>query len=196
MAEDSAEPTKRAGGPVASSSVPGNLARFETLRSQVHERREYFDKRRQRDKHKSYWLQMAAVALSAAITVLLGLRIGSQQAKDILADVALGFGALLTVLSAADAFYQHRSLWIIRNTAKNRLCRLERRLDYYSAGLDHGAPSDEDLKVFAEEFERVLMDEERAWLDLRGKGPGVEEGDSLRSMTARPRPEDGREQTT
>jgi hypothetical protein len=67
-----------------------------------------------------FFFQLAAVSLSAAITVLLGLRVAAPW-QGRLANAALVLGALLTVLSAADAFYQHRSLWIIRATTRNRL---------------------------------------------------------------------------
>lgn len=46
------------------------------LRAELDRQQQRFACRRRRDKRKSFALQMATVALSATITVLLGLRVG------------------------------------------------------------------------------------------------------------------------
>jgi hypothetical protein len=82
-------------------------ARVAFLREELERQMARASLKRSRDKAKAFRLQMATVALSATITVLLGIRIGTRV-QPVLANVALAFGALVTVLAAFDAFYNHR----------------------------------------------------------------------------------------
>src|SRR5215471_1247834 len=72
-----------------------------------------FSSKRRRDKRKAFRLKMGAAVLAASITVLLGLKVASET-EAILKNVALFAGALVAVLNAWDAFYDHRSLWVKR----------------------------------------------------------------------------------
>ena len=102
MTDDRADEEQAQNGVPTPSSVSPSAARLEKLEAQLCERREHFFKKGRRDKHKSYWFQISSVFLSATITVLLGLHV-TEVWQDRFANYALAIGALLTVLSAADA---------------------------------------------------------------------------------------------
>jgi hypothetical protein len=121
---------------------------------------------RRRDKGMAFRLQMATVALSAAITVLLGVRVGTRV-QPVLADVALAFGALVTVLAAFEAFYNHRGLWVNRTVTVQRLYELRRRVEYQLAGLVDGEVQPDVVDELFAQLNQILADDNQAWLRLR-----------------------------
>lgn len=136
----------------------GSPGEFELFRKLVEGIRQDFERRRRRDKKKSFLLQMATVVLSAGITVLLGLRVDGLNVW--FSNIALVFGALVTVCAAWDAFFEHRQLWIIRASTVFRLESLERRLR--TLGPNNGG-----LGGLADELEQILADDHREWQTLR-----------------------------
>ena len=149
--------------------------RLTWLRGEVQRQLSIFRKRRRRDKRKAFALQMSTVTLSACITVLLGLRVGGAlQAR--LADVALVFGALVTVLAAAEVFFSHRHLWILRTGAVRRLEALDRHIDFYEAGMVDRAPQPVEVERYIAELERILADDHELWQRLRHATPGPQIG--------------------
>jgi hypothetical protein len=115
---------------------------------------------------------MATVALSAAITVLLGLR-PAEPLRQRFADAALVLGALITVISAAEAFFRHRNIWLIWSLSAHRLEKLQRHLEWYQIGLAGRRPEDHRIDSFLDEFDRILWDDQQAWLRLREVSPGA-----------------------
>ncbi|MBE8525479.1 SLATT domain-containing protein [Amycolatopsis sp. H6(2020)] len=98
-----------------------------------HPRRRCYIRRRVRRAlrrtRKAFGLRLSTVLLSATISVLLGLRNVDGHA-DPFANIALGLGALITVLAAADAFFSHRELWILRTQTIRDLENISRELRY------------------------------------------------------------------
>src|SRR6185369_4295 len=70
-----------------------------------------YDRKRQRNKFLSLGIKLMGAGLAAAITIMLGLNI-SPEKKAVLSNIALIFGAMITVLNTWDAFFNHRALWI------------------------------------------------------------------------------------
>jgi hypothetical protein len=140
------------------------------LMKQVASRQEDFHTRRRADRKKSFYIQMATVGLSASITVLLGLRL-DEPWRQRLANVALILGACITVLAAAEAFYRHRNLWLIWSTTAHQLDRLQRHLELYQIELAGRPPDDSRIKYFMAELDRILWEDQQAWLRLRETDP-------------------------
>lgn len=136
------------------------------LRSELDRQLKAYRWRRRRDKRKAFALQMATVTLSATITILLGVRVtgGAQQT---LANVALAFGALITVLAAAEAFFSHRSLWILRTETVRNLEVLRSHIDYYEAGLNGASADSIDVDHYQAELDHILMTDHTAWQRIR-----------------------------
>lgn len=128
--------------------------------------------RRRRDKTKAIVLQVATVALSASITVLLGVSVG-HSAETIMRDVALGLGAAITVLSAYDAFYNHRGLWIQRSITLEDIAELQRDL-----GLELSVTStlsQQRAEHYLARLNKLIRKDRRAWARLRAAGGSANE---------------------
>jgi hypothetical protein len=113
---------------------------------------------------------MATVTLSAAITVLLGLRV-TGAAQQRLADIALALGAIITVLAAAEAFFTHRGLWILRTNTVRRLETLARSLDYQLSRSSGRPPEPAVLDRYAAELDDIISDDYTRWQQLRATTP-------------------------
>jgi hypothetical protein len=162
-------------GSVANGAAQTNLdARWRFLRGEVNRQLALFGRRRRRDKRKAFGLQMATVTLSAIITVLLGLRT-SDATRTWLLNIALGLGALLTVLAAAEAFFTHRRLWVLRTATVRRLETLSRHVDFHTAGAD-GRPVDTGaLAACLTELDAIITDDQKAWQHLHESPPTAHE---------------------
>lgn len=149
-------------------------ARWGFLRSEVDRQLALFGRRRRRDKRKAFGLQMATVTLSATVTVLLGLRT-SEATRVYLLNIALGLGALITVLAAAEAFFTHRRLWVLRSATVRRLETLSRHVDFHLAGAN-GRPVDAGaLATCLAELDAVIADDQKAWQHMHESPPTAHE---------------------
>jgi hypothetical protein len=140
------------------------------LRAELDRQQQRFGRRRRRDKRKAFALQVATVVLSATITVLLGLRVDTGLQRT-LANVALGLGALVTVLAAMEAFFSHRGLWVARTVTVRRLEELRRQADYQLAGLADGEAPPAVVDGLLGRLEQIIADDQQAWLRLRATEP-------------------------
>jgi len=176
-------------GAAADGAAQADLdARWRFLRGEVDRQLARFARRRRRDKRKAFGLQMATVTLSATVTVLLGLRT-SNATRTWLLNIALGLGALITVLAAAEAFFTHRRLWVLRTTTVRRLETLSRHVDFHMAGADRGPVDAGALAACLAELDAIIADDQKAWQHLHENPPAADEGrfsgaaDPLRSQT-------------
>src|SRR5206468_11572693 len=111
-----AEPSTASSG----SGSNNSKEHFTWLQHELNRQLTAYRRRRKRDKRKAFVLQMATVILSATITVLLGIR-ATGFVQQYLTDIAIALGAIITVLAAAEAFFGHRGLWILRSHTVRRL---------------------------------------------------------------------------
>jgi ABC-type multidrug transport system fused ATPase/permease subunit len=164
------------GQSIPSGPMPGDGAgmhlqeRVGFLRAELDRQHQQYVRRRRRDKRKSFALQMATVALSATITVLLGLRVAAGLQRT-LANLALVLGALVTVLAAMEAFFNHRGLWVSRTVTVRRLEELRRQADYQLAGLADGEVQPAVVDGLLARLEQILAEDQQAWLRLRSTEP-------------------------
>jgi len=84
-----------------------------------------------------------------------------------MSNIALSLGALVTVLSAVEAFFNHRGLWITRTVTVRRLEDLGRRVEYELAGRDELEISPELVDRLQVELAQIIHDDQQAWLGLR-----------------------------
>jgi uncharacterized membrane protein YcjF (UPF0283 family) len=144
------------------------------VRGEVDRQLAVFARRRRRDKRKAFALQLATVTLSATVTVLLGLRT-SEETRAWLLNVALVLGALITVLAAAEAFFSHRRLWVLRTATVRRLEALSRHVDFHAAVAD-GQPVDARASAAClDELDAIISDDQKSWQHLRQDPPAAHE---------------------
>ena len=149
-------------------------ARWQYLRDEVDRQLAIFGRRRRRDKRKAFALQMATVTLSAAVTVLLGLRT-SDTTRMLLLNVALVLGALITVLAAAEAFFTHRRLWVLRTATVRRLETLSRHVDYTAAAARGQSADTSALAACLAELDAIIAEDLKAWHHMHESPPSAHE---------------------
>jgi hypothetical protein len=142
-----------------------------------------FAHRRRRDKRKAFALQMSTVVFSASITVLLGLQVGPRT-QSTFKNIALVLGALVTVLAAMEAFFNHRGLWIGRTVTVRRLEDLRRHLEYRLAGLDGTRLEPKLADSFLAKLDEIIAEDQRAWMRLRAEGPPITNSPEMSEKSA------------
>lgn len=126
-----------------------------------------YHKKRLREKNKAFTLKILAVVFAASITILLGINISNELVTNLFRNVALALGAVISVLNAVEAFYDHRSLWINSTITYTRLLELKRDLKLFSTGTDQGDLDPDEFKKMADRLDRILGDDLRSWLKMR-----------------------------
>lgn len=160
-------------GVAGDPAVADAQARWRFLRGEVDRQLTLFGRRRRRDKRKAFALQMATVTLSATVTVLLGLRT-SDPTRTLLLNIALALGALITVLAAAEAFFTHRRLWVLRTATVRRLETLSRHVDFHAAGTD-GPVDVSVLTASLAELDAIIADDQKAWQHMHESPPAADD---------------------
>lgn len=135
-----------------------------TLSAEIEARLTEFSHKRLRDKRKAFWLKIGTALLGAAVTVLLGLKV-SDDYETIFKNIALVAGALVAVLNAWEAFYDHRALWVKRTTTTARLKKLDRMFRIARAAEPDLAA--EDIKAFRTALDQILDDDLSSWIQMR-----------------------------
>jgi hypothetical protein len=128
--------------------------------------------KRKQARKKAFVLNSLAVALAAAITVLLGME-GLGPAATPFKNVALAFGAIITVVNAWEAFYNHRGLWIMHTIAWVKLLQLQKDIDYYTAGREPDEVEPKEVDRFGETYRKILHEDFAEWIRIRGRGEGT-----------------------
>ena len=121
-----------------------------------------------RHKNRALLLKITSVLLATAITILLGLKFQDAALRMELGNIALVLGGLITVLSAYDAFFDPRSLWVRETVTFARLKDLQRDLKFWASGLDEDEGDPQELLRFKNRLDRVLDESLRYWMKIRG----------------------------
>lgn len=125
-------------------------------------------------KKVAFRLKIISVLLAAIITVLLGLKFGEiEQVSNYLSNISLFLGASITVLSAYEAFFDPRALWVRETVTFVRLKDLQRDLDFWRSGNDPNEITVEELKIFKLRLDHILDDTLKYWMKIRG-APDIE----------------------
>jgi len=114
---------------------------------------------------------MLVTTFSGAITVLLGLQgLESIRAAPLLAkNSALVLSALVTLLTAWDAFFNHRALWVRYTRTVTELRGIQSELEYVSSDSDQ-KPKEADIDRLFERYQSALKETNVSWQTLRDDG--------------------------
>jgi len=119
-------------------------------------------------KQQAFRLRIISVFLAAIITVLLGLKLQNVELANGFSNVALVLSAAITVLSAYEAFFDPRSLWVRETVTFARLKDLQRDLRFWTSGLDPESINSEALDMFKNRLDSILDDTLKYWMKIRG----------------------------
>ena len=119
-------------------------------------------------KNRALVLKITSVLLATTITILLGLKFQEAAPRMELSNIALVLGGLITILSAYDAFFDPRSLWVRETVTFARLKDLQRDLRFWAAGLEDEEEDSKELERFKRRLDHVLDESLRYWMKIRG----------------------------
>ncbi len=119
-------------------------------------------------KKLAYRLKIVSVFLAAFITVFLGLKLQRVEWAAVLSNISLVLGSAITVLSAYEAFFDPRSLWVRETVTFARLKDLQRDLLFWKAGKEIDDIDIAELDNFKFKLDHILEDTLKYWMKIRG----------------------------
>lgn len=141
----------------------------EHLEQQIRMLQQRFKDDRERHKRLAVMLQAATVSLAGLVTILLGWKEApSMPIAPVLGNIALILGAAITVVSAYEAFFDPRKLWVRETVVLARLTDLERDLAYAAAGVAEAEMDAGTLEEFKHRLDAILQQSLQEWLQMRG----------------------------
>jgi hypothetical protein len=126
-----------------------------------------FGRKRADNKRNAFVFHLAATALSAAVTVMLGWQGVSGADSTTLRNAALLFSAIATLLGTWDAFFTHRALWVRYTSTVTNLLALKSELEFRMAG--EKAITEEDVDHLYSRAEAALSETNVWWLQQRSE---------------------------
>ncbi len=141
--------------------------KLEFLRQQLDTRIKDFRPKREHNKRFAFQLKISSVLLAALITIILGLKVDNSWSPT-LQNIALVMGALITVINAVEAFFDHRSLWVRETVTLVRLYDLQRDVEFYSSGIEQNELDGPTLARFMKRYDQIMSEDLQTWLKLRG----------------------------
>jgi hypothetical protein len=147
--------------------------RAEVLRKEIEESIKFYKQKHTKSKKKAYAFKIMSVTFSAVVTVLLGLNIDSLN--GLLKNIALVMGALATIISSVETFYDARSLWVKNTVTLLKLKELKRNVEFCLAGLEADSIDPCKLKKYMEELQHIIRSDLNEWLRIREKVRDKEE---------------------
>ncbi|MFJ4188951.1 DUF4231 domain-containing protein [Kitasatospora sp. NPDC089509] len=120
---------------------------------------DYARTRKQRFRRRASAIKLLTLALSAASTILLGLRLW--------ANLAFALVALVTTLGAVEPFFNWRSRWVLMEETQYRFQRLADDLEYLLASTPADELTHSRLDAVFARYQAVWDDLGRTWLEHR-----------------------------
>src|SRR5436190_6166026 len=89
-----------------------------------------------RYKREAFRLKIVSVFLATIVTVLLGVKLQNMYLITLFGNLALILTAAISVLSAYEAFFDPRALWVRETVTCARLKDLQRDLRFWASGQE------------------------------------------------------------
>jgi Protein of unknown function (DUF4231) len=123
------------------NSMPESKVRY--FQENLNQRIDSFKKFRQESKQRAFLLKMLAISMSAATTIVLGLKGLEGTSLVAVKNVALVFSAFVTLFSIWDSFFKYREQWIVYCNITSQLSNIKYKLEYITAGTANHFNEDE-----------------------------------------------------
>jgi len=125
----------------------------------------------QKNKFKTSVVNGLTIFFGALITLTLGLDV-SVDYVTIQKNLALIFGALLTIINSWGAIFDYKKLWVRQKTTLLRLYQLRSKLDYRLTNSDDFDLFEEYLSIWdkdSEEWTSIVRSRPNTNVELEGK---------------------------
>lgn len=143
--------------------------KVDLLKVKIDERISTFTSKRKDNKYKARNFYVSTTVLAAISTIILGLDFANIEwltfNDDIAKNIALILSALITIVSAYDSFFDHKSLWVNFTKAKSNLSSLKFELDYYLEGNTN--IEKKDIDGFKAKYHEIINEVGKKWSNLR-----------------------------
>jgi hypothetical protein len=123
---------------------------------------DWADSRKVRYRQRAWLTKVAALALTAASTVVLGIPAIPERAA-----IALPMVALVTVFGGIEAYFNWRSIWVLMEETQYRLNRIRDEMDYYIVTTPGADLNLDRLRGFFTEQQDIWHDVSRRWVEFR-----------------------------
>jgi hypothetical protein len=123
---------------------------------------DWADSRKTRFRRRASCAKVAALALTGASTVVLGIPAIPDRAA-----IALPMVALVTLISALEPFFNWRSRWVLMEETRYRLNRIRDEMDYHLVTTPAADLDRDELGRFFADQQDVWHDVSRQWVEFR-----------------------------
>jgi Protein of unknown function (DUF4231) len=149
-------------------------SQLEYLSRQIQERLTQREQSVRFYRKRHYRYQIAAVVLSAAITVVSGLKAISgfkhlSIPAEAASDLTLVLGAISTVAAAFGGFFAPQQSWHLNAEIYGRLRALQVKLEFLERGREFANQQDQTVAELFREYQSILDEYNRKWQELRQK---------------------------
>lgn len=150
-----------------------NQKQVDFLKTQLENAIKSLHNRRMENKRKAFRIQIATTILSAVSTIVLGLKVeGKEEHTRIFALIV---SSTITVITAIDAFYNHKRLWLTYADSLNAMYALRYDFDYRLFGT--AEITVDELNRFKDRYQEILNNNNEKWMKMR-LDDGMEKGNS------------------
>lgn len=148
-----------------SEEMPIGLSPYEAaiqLRSWTINANNYSRSRKARFRALSSGIKVLSLVVSGSATIILGL-----QHLTFWAGLGFSLVALITVINAAEPFFNWRSRWVLAEEAQHRFYQLQADLEYLVATRPKEKLQMEDLADFYKRYQDIWNTFAEKWLEER-----------------------------
>jgi hypothetical protein len=158
------------------TTTPGNSeSQLDFVHRQIQEQLDRMDDSARWYRQSYYRYQAIIVTLAGLITIVSGIRLDffskewSERLPSILRDIALILGAGSSVMGVFVAVFSPRESWHLNAVTYVRMRALQVKFEFLERGSDFKDNQDEIVAQIFSEFQAILDDSNKMWLDLRKK---------------------------
>ena len=123
-------------------------------------------KKADKNKRRASIVSISSAVLGALVTVALGLQI--ESIEEVLKNIALVSGALISVVNAFESFFGYRSLWLKQKATLLNLYSLSNEIEFFKTGLEDSSDIDENVvSNYFQRYQDIWDVASEEWLRLR-----------------------------
>jgi hypothetical protein len=164
---------------------------FLRFRDLVSSDMDWADSRKVRFRVRAACVKVAALALTAASTVVLGIPAIPGRAA-----IALPMVALVTLISALEPFFNWRARWVLMEETQYRLNRIRDEMDYYLVTTPAADLDRDRLRGFFTDQQDIWQDVSRQWIEFRKQDQSQPGGTLPLDASTRLQPDGRRSRTS
>ncbi|MFZ6818377.1 SLATT domain-containing protein [Undibacterium sp. Ji22W] len=144
-----------------------SLSKKQFLKDELSSLIQKYRKERVRHKRTALLLKVSAVTLAGIITVLVGWKSDPFSENLYRENITLVLGAGITLISAYDAFFDPRTLWVQETLVLSKLLYLKRELNFQISNTPDDSHHDSILDSIKQELDQILEESLKEWLRIR-----------------------------